>query len=178
MVVPGSVAKSRGGASQVEADAASGWVRPRRTCSLPRARSIRPGWAALRLAEKCNANAGSGTMIAVIFEVEMKDGQGGRYFDLAASLRPELDKIDGFISVERFESLTNKGKYVSLSFWRDEEAVKAWRAHGGHKAVQALGKAEIFKDFRIRVASVLRDYGTKDWAAGAAPPRAAADAPR
>ena len=114
-------------------------------------------------------------MIAVIFEVEMKDGQGARYFDLAASLRPELAKIDGFISVERFESLTNKGKYVSLSFWRDEEAVKAWRAHAGHQAVQALGKAEIFKDFRIRVATVLRDYGTKDWAAGAASPHAEGD---
>lgn len=98
-------------------------------------------------------------MVAVIFEVEMKPGRRQDYFDLAASLRPELEKIDGFISVERFESLAHKGKYVSLSFWRDEAAVKAWKAHAEHKAAQQQGKNEIFSDYRIRVAEVLRDYG-------------------
>lgn len=98
-------------------------------------------------------------MIAVIFEVEMKPGRRQDYFDLAASLRPELEKIDGFISVERFESLAHKGKYVSLSFWRDEAAVKAWKAHAEHKVAQQQGKNEIFSDYRIRVAEVLRDYG-------------------
>ena len=101
-------------------------------------------------------------MIAVIFEVEAKDGQAQRYFELAGMLRPELEKIDGFISVERFESLTKKGKYVSLSFWRDEAAVQAWRSHQGHQAAQATGKNGIFKDFRIRVAQVLRDYTLQD----------------
>lgn len=105
-------------------------------------------------------------MYAVIFEVVPHEGRGQRYFDLAAELRPELEKIDGFISVERFESLTNKGKYVSLSFWRDEEAVKRWRTHIGHQAAQREGKERVFKDFRIRVAQVVRDYSMKDRVAG------------
>jgi heme-degrading monooxygenase HmoA len=101
-------------------------------------------------------------MYAVIFEVEAEDGRAGRYFELAAELRPELAKIDGFISVERFESLTNAGKYVSLSFWRDEEAIKAWRTHVGHQMAQREGKEHVFKDFRIRVAQVVRDYTMAD----------------
>ena len=101
-------------------------------------------------------------MIAVIFEVEPKDGRGQDYFDLAAGLKAELEKIDGFISVERFESLTTPGRYVSLSYWRDEAAIKAWHAHAGHQSAQANGKAEIFADFRIRVAEVMRDYQLKD----------------
>lgn len=97
-------------------------------------------------------------MIAVIFEVEPRDGRAGDYFDLAAELKPELEKADGFISVERFESLINKGKYLSLSFWRDEAAVEAWYAHAGHREAQAAGRGGIFRDYRIRVADVLRDY--------------------
>ncbi len=88
----------------------------------------------------------------------MREGKGQAYFDLASRLHPELEKIDGFISVERFESLTTKGRYVSLSFWRDEAAVQAWREHLEHRAVQAKGRAEIFADLRIRVAKILRDY--------------------
>ena len=99
-------------------------------------------------------------MIAVVFEVEMKDGRTQDYFDLAAKLRPELDKVDGFISVERFQSLANEHKYVSLSFWRDQEAVSAWKAQAEHRAAQQLGKDEIFSKYRIRVAEVVRDYGT------------------
>ena len=101
-------------------------------------------------------------MYAVIFEVEPKDGRADRYFELAKQLRSELEKIDGFISVERFESLTNKGKFVSLSFWRDENAVKAWRAQTGHQAAQREGKESVFKDYRIRVAEVVRDYTLAD----------------
>ena len=102
-------------------------------------------------------------MYAVIFEVEPQDRRrADRYFELAAQLRPELEKIDGFISVERFESLTNKGKYLSLSFWRDEAAVKAWRTHMGHQAAQREGKESVFKDYRIRVAEVVRDYTLED----------------
>ena len=97
-------------------------------------------------------------MIVVIFEVIPREGRGQAYFDLAKELTPELEKIDGFISVERFESLYNKGKFLSLSTWRDEAAVKAWREQVRHRAVQAKGKAEILKDFRIRVAQVIRDY--------------------
>ena len=97
-------------------------------------------------------------MIVVIFEVIPREGRGQAYFDLAKELTPELEKIDGFVSVERFESLYNKGKFLSLSTWRDEAAVAAWFAHRHHRAAQARGKAEIFKDFRIRVAQVIRDY--------------------
>lgn len=101
-------------------------------------------------------------MIAVIFEVEPKDGRAQDYFDLAAGLKAELEVIDGFISVERFESLSTPGRYVSLSYWRDEAAVMAWREHVDHQAAQTKGKAEIFADFRIRVAEVRRDYALAD----------------
>ena len=96
-------------------------------------------------------------MIAVIFEVEAKAGRAQEYFDLAARLRTELQKIDGFISVERFESLTTPGKYLSLSLWRDERAAAAWKAHA-----QQRGTEEIFARYRIRVAEVVRDYGSTD----------------
>ncbi len=102
-------------------------------------------------------------MIAVIFEVEAHEGRAKDYFDLAAGLRPELEQIDGFVSIERFESVGTPGKYLSVSFWRDEDAVEAWRAHADHQAAQEQGKAEIFAGYRIRVARVIRDYGTKEW---------------
>ncbi len=98
-------------------------------------------------------------MIAVIFEVWPTEGRTADYLDLAAELRPLLQDIDGFISVERFESLTEPGKYLSLSIWRDEEAVVAWRRTEQHRAAQAAGRAGIFRDYRLRVASVVRDYG-------------------
>jgi heme-degrading monooxygenase HmoA len=98
-------------------------------------------------------------MIAVIFEVRPKEGQTQEYLDLAASLRPLLENIDGFLSIERFESLYEPGKILSLSFWRDEKAVEEWRKLEAHREVQAQGRAEVFKDYRLRVASVLRDYG-------------------
>jgi len=98
-------------------------------------------------------------MIAVIFEVWPVQGRAGEYFDLAAELRPQLAEVDGFISIERFESITNPGKYLSLSYWRDENAIKAWRNLEQHRQAQAAGRSGIFKDYRIRVASVLRDYG-------------------
>jgi heme-degrading monooxygenase HmoA len=98
-------------------------------------------------------------MIAVIFEVEpSKDGHAA-YLEHAARLRPMLEEIDGFISVERFQSLTNPQKLVSLSFWRDEASVRAWREHAEHRATQAAGRAGIFDDYRLRVANVVRDYG-------------------
>lgn len=101
-------------------------------------------------------------MIAVIFEVWPMEDRVDEYFDLAASLRSDLQRIDGFISVERFESVTTPGKYVSLSFWRDEDAVRAWRNLEGHRIVQAKGRAGIFDNYRLRVASVIRDYGMKE----------------
>jgi heme-degrading monooxygenase HmoA len=97
-------------------------------------------------------------MVIVVFQVEMREGKSPAYFDIAGELRKELEDIDGFISVERFESLVTRGKYVSLSFWRDEDAVRAWRNHAGHRMAQNLGKKEIFSDFRISVAEVVRDY--------------------
>ncbi|OGA17895.1 MAG: antibiotic biosynthesis monooxygenase [Betaproteobacteria bacterium RIFCSPLOWO2_12_FULL_63_13] len=101
-------------------------------------------------------------MIAVIFEVWPAEGRDGEYFDLAGSLRADLESIDGFISIERFESLVTKGKYLSLSFWRDEEAVRAWRNREQHRKAQAKGRGGIFADYRLRVASVVRDYGLKE----------------
>jgi heme-degrading monooxygenase HmoA len=98
-------------------------------------------------------------MIAVIFEVVPAPGRKQEYLDLAERLRPALEKMDGFISIERFESLTNKGKMLSLSIWRDEEAVERWRQFEGHRLAQAKGRGGIFADYRLRVASVIRDYG-------------------
>jgi heme-degrading monooxygenase HmoA len=98
-------------------------------------------------------------MIAVIFEVWPADGQRQTYLDIAAQLRPLLDEIDGFISIERFESLAERGKILSLSFWRDEQAVAAWRQIEAHRGAQARGRAEVFRDYRLRVAGVFRDYG-------------------
>ncbi len=95
-------------------------------------------------------------MIAVIFEVRPADG---RYLDLAADLAPELDQVDGFVSIERFQSLADPGKLLSLSFWHNEEAVRAWRNRPHHREVQAEGRAGVLHDYRLRVAAVLRDYG-------------------
>ncbi len=101
-------------------------------------------------------------MYAVIFEVEPKEGRQKDYLEIATALRSELDKIDGFVSIERFESLTKKGKLLSLSFWRDADAVKRWREQLEHRAAQAKGRAEIFADYRISVVSVERQYGMFD----------------
>jgi len=101
-------------------------------------------------------------MIAVIFEVWPDPDGKQRYLDLAAQLRPLLDGIDGFISIERFESLVEPGKILSLSFWRDEEAVRRWRNTEDHRAAQDAGRAGVFRDYRLRVASVMRDYGMTD----------------
>ncbi len=101
-------------------------------------------------------------MIAVIFEVWPKPEHKKEYLDLAAELRPILETIDGFISIERFESLTEKGKILSLSFFRDEEAVAAWRNIPQHRKTQAKGRAMIFGDYRLRIAGVIRDYGMTD----------------
>ena len=101
-------------------------------------------------------------MIAVIFEVWPAAGESQRYLDIAAELRPQLDDIDGFISIERFESLSEPGKVLSLSFWRDEEAVRAWRSLAPHRDAQRAGREEIFRDYRLRIAGVVRDYGMND----------------
>lgn len=98
-------------------------------------------------------------MIAVIFEVEPSRDGHAAYLEHAARLQPMLEQIDGFISVERFQSLTNPQKLVSLSFWRDEASVRAWRERAEHRAAQAAGRAGIFDDYRLRVANVVRDYG-------------------
>lgn len=97
-------------------------------------------------------------MIAVIFEVEPAEGRFDDYLDHAARLREELAKVPGFVSVERFRSLTNPGKLLSLSFWEDEAAVTCWRTHPGHRDSQRAGREGIFAGYRLRVAAVLRDY--------------------
>lgn len=101
-------------------------------------------------------------MIAVIFEVEPYDEHKDTYFDLAADLRPLLDEVDGFLSIERFESLVNPGKILSLSFWRDEQAILAWRRLEEHRQAQSAGRGWIFRTYRLRVAEVVRDYGMDD----------------
>ncbi len=100
-------------------------------------------------------------MIAVIFEVTPAPGQTDEYFALAAALKSEVENFDGFISIERFASVTQPGKFVSLSFWRDEAAVQAWRNVLAHRAAQARGRGGVFADYRLRVATVIRDYGMK-----------------
>lgn len=97
-------------------------------------------------------------MIAVIFEADIVATQQARYLELAAELKPLLADIDGFISIERFQSLTTQGKVLSLSWWRDEASVLLWRNNLQHKAAQAEGKATIFSFYRIRVVQTLRDY--------------------
>ena len=101
-------------------------------------------------------------MIAIVFEVQPAPGRRGAYLDWAAALKPELEKIEGFVSVERFESLTTPGKLLSLSFWEDEEAVARWRNHARHREAQAAGRGGLFADYRLRVVSVIRDYGPED----------------
>lgn len=98
-------------------------------------------------------------MIAIIFEVRPDPARKQEYLDIAASLKPHLEKIDGFISVERFQSLTDEGKMLSLSFFRDEKAIADWRALAAHRGAQSAGRDGIFQDYRLRVAGVIRDYG-------------------
>ena len=109
-------------------------------------------------------------MYAVIFEVEPAPGRRQDYLDIAAQLRPELEQIDGFISVERFQSLTQEGKILSLSFWRDEAAVTRWRRHEQHRDAQRAGRGGIFRNYRLRVAAVVRDYGLEERAEAPQPP--------
>jgi len=101
-------------------------------------------------------------MYAVIFEAQPQAGREQDYMALAQQLRPQLEKMDGFISIERFTSLYNPGKILSLSFWRDEAAIERWREHLGHREAQRSGREEIFVDYRIRVAGVLRDYSLRN----------------
>ena len=101
-------------------------------------------------------------MIAVIFEVFPTKGKLQEYLDMAAKLSAELEKIDGFISIERFASLVEEEKILSLSFWRDEEAIEAWRKIESHRVAQEKGRGGVFINYRIRVADVSRDYGMRN----------------
>jgi heme-degrading monooxygenase HmoA len=101
-------------------------------------------------------------MIAVIFEVWPTPDGKNEYLGIAASLRAELETIDGFISVERFQSLADQSKLLSLSFFRDEEAVKSWRNRSSHREAQGRGRGGVFADYRLRVCSVMRDYGLNE----------------
>lgn len=111
-------------------------------------------------------------MMAVIFEVTPAPGQRGAYLEAAAALKPLLAQIDGFVSIERFESLSEPGKLLSLSFWRDEEAVARWRQQEAHRSTQAAGRDHVFADYRLRVAEVVRDYGMNNRAQAPADSRA------
>ena len=101
-------------------------------------------------------------MIAVIFEAQPHANQLGAYLDAAARLRPLLEQFDGFISIERFESLATPGKILSLSYWRDADAVKRWRNVEAHRRIQRMGRESVFADYRLHVAEVVRAYGMKD----------------
>lgn len=98
-------------------------------------------------------------MIAIIFEVIPHVDQKQRYLDIAADLKPVLEKIDGFISVERFQSLSNQNKILSLSFFQDEEVICRWRTMQKHRDAQSAGRNFVFENYRLRVAGVIRDYG-------------------
>tara|TARA_Y100001960_G_scaffold295332_1_gene339842 strand:+ start:720 stop:1031 length:312 start_codon:yes stop_codon:yes gene_type:complete len=97
-------------------------------------------------------------MIAVIFEVTPNKGRANRYFQLAEQLRNTLECFDGFISIERFQSIVNEDKYLSLSFWRDQKSVERWYSLEKHRAAQKEGRGSLFKDYRIRVGEIIRDY--------------------
>jgi heme-degrading monooxygenase HmoA len=116
-------------------------------------------------------------VIAVIFEVEPKPDCRQRYFDIAAELNPLLQEIDGFLSIERFESLVQPGKLLSLSFWRDEAAIEEWRRLERHRAAQHQGRGALFDHYRLRVATVHRDYGMHERDQAPADSRAHHDTP-
>ncbi len=115
-------------------------------------------------------------MLMVIFEVEPHAQTRDRYFDIAAELKPILERVDGFISVERFESLSQPGKILSLSLWRDEAAIKAWRNLEQHRQAQALGRSQIFLNYRLRVTEIVREYSLHDREFAPADSRQAHDA--
>ena len=112
-------------------------------------------------------------MIAVIFEVFPADGQRQEYLDMAAALKPLLEQADGFISIERFESLYTPGKLLSLQFWRDEESLTRWRNVAEHRSAQQVGRNGLFDDYRLRIAAVIRDYGMAERAEAPVDSRAA-----
>lgn len=114
-------------------------------------------------------------MMAVIFEVVPRVDQEANYLDIAAALRPQLEQIDGFLSVERFRSLAEPGKLLSLSFWRDEAAVQRWREVEAHRFAQDRGRTQVFADYRLSVAQVVRQYGMDERAQ--APSRGEPQAP-
>ncbi|SDY18748.1 antibiotic biosynthesis monooxygenase family protein [Citreimonas salinaria] len=101
-------------------------------------------------------------MIAIIFELVPKEGRKQEYLDIAAEMRPMVHEVEGFISVERFQSLTNPEKLLSVSFFEDEDAVARWRKLAEHRGAQAKGRGGLFADYRLRVAHVLRDYTLTD----------------
>jgi heme-degrading monooxygenase HmoA len=101
-------------------------------------------------------------MHAVIFEVWPKEEGRQDYLDIAAALRPTLEQMDGFISIERFQSLSDPRKILSLSFWRDDAAIAQWRQVERHRLAQAKGRTELFRDYRLRIAAVIRDYGMEE----------------
>ena len=117
-------------------------------------------------------------MIAVIFEVETADGRQSVYLDIAAEMRPLLDQVEGFISVERFQSFSDPNKILSLSFFENEEAIRQWRNLSAHRNAQARGRNGVFEDYRLRIAHVVRDYGMLDRAEAPADSREAHDESR
>lgn len=100
--------------------------------------------------------------IAVLFEVVLAEGKRDAYLGMAADLKPLLQHVDGFVSIERFESLTMPGKLLSLSIWRDEASVAAWRTTSEHREAQRAGRGGVFADYRLRIAQVVRDYGLRE----------------
>lgn len=101
-------------------------------------------------------------MIAIIFEIHPAEGRKDQYLDIAAAMKPLAEQIEGFISVERFQSLTDPSKLLSISFWEDEAAVTRWRNLEKHRRAQEKGRGGVFDDYRLRVAHVIRDYGMFD----------------
>lgn len=101
-------------------------------------------------------------MIAIIFEVEPAAGRKDDYLAIAADLKPLLQEVEGYISVERFQSLTNPDKMLSLSFFEDEKSVEQWRNLSAHRSAQGAGRSSVFSDYRLRVCQVIRDYGMNE----------------
>src|SRR5579884_788552 len=104
-----------------------------------------------------DSEQGDKAMFSVIFEVLPADGKKAAYLDLAKHLKPMLERIDGFVDNERFESQLRPGWVLSHSTWRDEKSLVRWRTEGEHHRVQEKGRFEIFQDYHLRIGDVTAD---------------------
>ncbi len=100
--------------------------------------------------------------IVVLFEVTPTKEGMEKYLELASMLKPMLSGFDGFISAERFQSLNNEGKLLSMNVWENEEAIEKWRNTLSHRMSQLEGKNKLFESYKITVCNTIREYSNTD----------------